>query len=155
MSSSESVHGSFGGDAILTSMGFVVDRGWRDIGKVQIVLDFENSALRLPSVEKGFKNLIGSIRTPGGKQLPRSYFLIAQSCKTGPGFHDSVGQKRKRSGNFCRGQKNRGAGDFLLPHQMAAENMGSMNSRTEDDMASTKESEKRLIGKLYIATAAA
>ncbi|GJY08186.1 hypothetical protein Tco_0375240 [Tanacetum coccineum] len=45
-------------------------------------------------------------------------------------FHDSVGQKRKRSGNFHRRQRNYGAEDFLPP-QMAAENMGSTNGRTE------------------------
>ncbi|GKD01944.1 hypothetical protein Tco_1172218 [Tanacetum coccineum] len=98
MSSSETVYGSFGGDVILTRMGFVVDRGWReiisllsvwvqpgdvsslksDIGKVQIVLDFENSALRLPSAEKGFKKLTGSIRTQG--ESSSTSFRAENSC---------------------------------------------------------------------------
>ncbi|GJW65819.1 hypothetical protein Tco_0117703 [Tanacetum coccineum] len=57
MSSSESVYGSFGGD-----VGSDLDMSSleSDIGKGQIVLDFENSALRLPSAEKGFRNLAAS-----------------------------------------------------------------------------------------------
>ncbi|GJY79744.1 elongation factor 1-alpha-like protein [Tanacetum coccineum] len=55
----------------------------------------------------------GSIRTPGTD------------------FQDYVGLKRKRSGNFRFQQRNHCAGDSLLPHQMAPENMGWNSSRIE------------------------
>ncbi|GJR15644.1 hypothetical protein Tco_0798296 [Tanacetum coccineum] len=154
MSSSELVHGSFGGDVGIDPYGFCgrLEDGEvqpsdmssleSDIGKGQIALYFENSALRLPSAKKGFRKLAASNnwgRFPSsvmdGFFSDDTYdclFRQTGSIRTkGPGFHDSVGQKRNRSGNFCSGQKNHGAGDFLLPHQMAPENMGLTNSQTE------------------------
>ncbi|GKE04862.1 aldehyde dehydrogenase family 3 member H1-like protein isoform X1 [Tanacetum coccineum] len=86
MSSSESVHNSVGGDVGIEPYGFVgnysgfskfislhafgkqpgdVSSLESDIGKGQIILNFENSALHLPSAKKGFKKLTGSLRTPG------------------------------------------------------------------------------------------
>ncbi|GJY65155.1 hypothetical protein Tco_0466615, partial [Tanacetum coccineum] len=49
----------------------------------------------------------------------------------GPGFHDSVGQKRKRPGNFRRWKRKFVAGSFVKPIQMAAENMGSKSTPTQ------------------------
>ncbi|GJX40047.1 hypothetical protein Tco_0255037 [Tanacetum coccineum] len=59
-------------------------------------------------------------------------FRQTESIRTpGTDFRDSVGQKRKRSGNFRRRQRNRCAGDSLMPHQMAYENMGWNSSWTD------------------------
>ncbi|GKD98231.1 hypothetical protein Tco_1382128, partial [Tanacetum coccineum] len=77
------------------------------------------------------KNSYRKVMSSLQKHADPEIVVFGNSSQQGTYFQDSVGQKIKRSGNFCFQQRNHCAGDSLLPHQMAPENMGWNSSRIE------------------------